>query len=229
MKINMKKITLTEKIISYLLANYNYASGHGLMHGKMGGVLLFFLYARYSEKKIYEDYAEMLMENIIKKMHEDVSINFETGLCGIGWCIEYMIKNKLINGDTDDILIDVDQKIMGRDPLRMDDYSVETGLGGILLYVNSRIKSYQRDIPFDQKYLKELEIKINNIAVEDNVVKENIDEFNKIMAGNINYDYSLVLPDLLFGMLPTKIEKVSDFPLGIYNGLTGVILKRILL
>ena len=199
------------------------------MHGKMGGVLFFFLYARYTGNNIYEEYADILMEDIYSKIHEDAPVNFETGLCGIGWCFEYMVHNKVIGGNTDDILYNFDRKIMHRDPLRIDDLSLETGLGGILLYVNTRIKSFERDIPFDQKYLKELEAKVNMIETEDKLVKENIAEFKKIMAGNIDYNNtSSVLYEFLFGELPTKIDKVSDYPLGIHNGLTGVALKSII-
>ena len=225
---NPIKTTLTERIIAYLLANYNYATGLGLMHGKMGGVLFFFIYARYTGNIIYEEYAEMLMDDIYNKMHEDMPINFETGLCGIGWCIEYMVRNKLIDGDTDDILIDVDRKIMGRDPSRIDDFSMETGLGGILLYVNARIESYERNRPFDQKYLKELETKVSTIVTKDHLFKKNIDKLKKIMTGNINYHTSLVLPDFIFGKIPNKIDKVSNYPLGIHGGLTGIVLKSII-
>lgn len=225
--LNIQKAPLFERILPFMLTNYSYASGLGLMHGKMGGVLFFFMYARYIENKIYEEYAEMLMEDIYNEMHENLLVNFETGLCGIGWCIEYMIRNKLIDGNTDDILKNIDEKIMSRDPLRINDFSMKTGLGGILLYVNARIKSYERDMPFDQKYLKELEEKVSTLVVEDNLFKETIEEFKKIRTGNINYDYSLDLPDFLFGELPNEIDKISDYPLGIHSGLTGIVLKSI--
>lgn len=225
--LNIQKAPLFERILPFMLTNYSYASGLGLMHGKMGGVLFFFMYARYIENKIYEEYAEMLMEDIYNEMHENLLVNFETGLCGIGWCIEYMIRNKLIDGNTDDILKNIDEKIMSIDPLRINDFSMKTGLGGILLYVNARIKSYERDMPFDQKYLKELEEKVSTLVVEDNLFKETIEEFKKIRTGNINYDYSLDLPDFLFGELPNEIDKISDYPLGIHSGLTGIVLKSI--
>jgi len=224
----MTNITLTERILAFLLANYNYASRQGLMHGKMGGVLFFFLYARYTKNQIYEEYAEMLMEDVYNKINQEVPINFEMGLCGIGWCIEYMIRNKLINGNSDAILIDIDKKIMSMDPMRIDDFSMKTGLGGILLYVNARIKSYERDMPFDKKYLMGLEEKVDLLITDDDIFKENINDFKKIMDGDIDYNSSLALPNFLFGELPTKIDKVSDYPLGIHKGLTGVVLKSII-
>lgn len=225
----MARLTLTERIIPYLLANYPYASGRGLMHGKMGGVLFFFLYARFTGHAIYEEYAEMLMEDIYATMSDDVPVSFETGLCGIGWGIEYMIRHKLIEGDTDEILEDLDRKIMAWNPLRMEDASMTTGLGGILMYVNARIKSYPRKMPFDLPYLKDLEAKAKELVTEDRFVKENIVEFGKLMSGMIDYGSLPSLPPFLFGQLPVEIKNVSDYPLGIHNGLTGVILKDIII
>ena len=84
----------------------------------------------------------MLMEDIYNNINEEIPIDFETGLCGIGWGIEYLLQNKLVNGNSDEILAEYrPEKIMERAPLRIYDYSMENGLGGILLYVNARIKS----------------------------------------------------------------------------------------
>ena len=222
----MGKIYSTEKILAFLLANYGYASGIGLMHGKMGGVLFFFQYAHYTRNDIYEEYAEILMEGIYEKINENIPIDFETGLCGIGWGIEYLIQNKLISGNSDEILMNIDRKIMERAPLRIHDCSMENGLGGILLYINTRIKSYERKMPFDLRYLTELNTKINTLTTTDCLFLKNINDFKNIMAGRIDYHAPVTLPDFLFGKIPERIEKISDYPLGIHNGLTGFILKN---
>ncbi|WP_394333232.1 glycoside hydrolase family protein [Parabacteroides massiliensis] len=196
------------------------------MHGKMGGVLFFFLYARYTRNDIYEEYAEMLMEDIYNNINEEIPIDFETGLCGIGWGIEYLLQNKLVNGNSDEILMNIDRKIMERAPLRIYDYSMENGLGGILLYVNARIKSYKREMPFDLRYLTELKTKIDTLITTDRLFHQNINDFKKMMAGQIDYNTPATLPDFLFGIIPEQIDKVSNYPLGIHNGLTGFILKN---
>lgn len=222
------KVTIDEKILSFLLVNYNYILGLGLLHGKMGGVLFFILYSHYTKCGIYEEYAEILMKDIYNKICDDISINFEIGLSGIGWCVEYLIHNKLINGNTDEILFEIDQKIMCVDPLRIDDYSMRTGLGGILLYVNARIKSFEREMPFDLEYLTAMREKIKSIVPEDNFLKGYIDEFESIISGNIDYNSNWEFPNFIFGELPIITDKVSNYPLGIHNGLTGFMLKKIL-
>ena len=108
----MGTIHLIEKLLAFLLTNYNYASGIGLMHGKMGGVLFFFQYAHYTGNDIYEEYAEMLMEDIYCKINKEIPVDFETGLCGIGWGIEYLIQNRLINGNSDEILANIEKDLL---------------------------------------------------------------------------------------------------------------------
>lgn len=221
----MRNVSLNEKILSFLIVNYRYASGIGLMHGKMGGVLFFLLYARHTGITEYEKYAEMLMKDIYREINEVTPVSFATGLCGIGWGIEFLIQNKLIGGDSDEILADIDDKIMERSPLRIKDYSLEKGLGGILFYVNARIKSYDRKMPFDIKYLAELEMKTKTFPITNHFVNSQINDFKDIMAGHIDYKTKAILPDFLFGKIPDQVSNISDCPLGIYNGLTGFLLK----
>lgn len=87
-------------------------------------------------------------------------------MCGIGWAIEFLKREGFIEGDTDEILEEVDRQVMERDVRRITDASLETGLAGIAAYVRSRLDSkhttsdYQ---PFDEEYLNDL-----NIACQKN-------------------------------------------------------------
>ena len=107
-------------------------------------------------------------------------------------------------------------------------YSLEKGLGGILFYVNTRIKSYERKIPFDVRFLEELKMKINTLSSVNQFVLENIKDFNGIMSGHVDYQTSVAFPDFLFGEILKQIGNISDCPLGIYKGLTGYLLKDLL-
>lgn len=224
---------LIDRLLPYLLTNYPFTAGNGLVHGKMGGVLFFALYSKYSGNEIYIDYAGMLMEDIYESLNKEMPVSFETGLCGIGWCIEYMVKNSIMEGNTDEALEDIDHKIMEWDPARMSDRSFKTGLGGILFYVVTRLQSFDRGsgpYPFDGEYLTKLLAAVNSIkfSEEDNVPSNLIKEFNDIMSGKIDFDKLPVLPQFLFEGLPEDMRTISDHPLGISKGLTGVALKEIM-
>lgn len=221
---------ILDRLIPYMLSNYNYTSGKGLMHGKMGGVLFFSLYSKFSGNEIYVDYADMLMEDIYESLNRDMTVGFEVGLCGIGWCIEYMVRNGLIEGNTDEALEDIDRRVMEWDPVRIQDYSFDSGLEGILYYVIARMKSFERTTtpqPFDRNYLSRLHDTVNRPEYKDNIIPGLAEEFNRIMLGKVDFETKPSIPDFFFKNLPQDIKSISDYPLGILKGLTGVAIKEI--
>jgi lantibiotic modifying enzyme len=180
----------------------------GLYHGKTGVVLFFSHYARYIGEPLYNEFAGELLEEIIQALHTDLSIDFESGICGIGWGVNYLIQNNFMEGDINEILFEIDQKIMERDIRHTTDMSCTCGLAGISYYVHSRISSFkenQEHYIFNKSYLKEWKTIANSIDFPDN---------QHIL-------FSIVNP------LP-KEEDLLMWNLGLYKGCAGVGLKAIL-
>lgn len=149
-----------KQITDCQILNGGFCLNPSLLEGKMGIALFFFFQARYTHNNWYEDFAGELLDDICDNLHIGLPITFADGLCGIGWGIELMKRLNFIEGDTDDILCDIDRKIMERDVRRMSDMTFEYGLEGIAIYVRSRIDSVRtikNNQPFDSSYLKELE------------------------------------------------------------------------
>ena len=90
------KITTDQKIINTLLLNASFIDNLGLMHGKMGISIFFFHLARQTQNKIYEDYAGELIDEIYEEISANTLVDFENGLAGIGWGIEYLAQNNFI-------------------------------------------------------------------------------------------------------------------------------------
>lgn len=156
----MPKNSSIKQITDYQLLNGSFCPNPGLFNGKMGIAFFFFLNARYIHNSWYEDFAGELLDDVCTGLHIGLPITFADGLCGIGWGIEFMKKLNFIEGDTDDILCDIDRKIMERDVRRVSDMTLEYGLEGIAIYVRSRLDSIRTisgKRPFDSSYLKELE------------------------------------------------------------------------
>jgi hypothetical protein len=150
-----KRIFL-ERLARHLIMHASFMKDLSLYHGKMGIVLFFAHYSRYTGKVLYDDFAGELLEEIYEGIHEGIPINFEAGLCGIGWGIEYLLQKGFMEGDSDEILSDIDAEVMGRDLRRITDYSVRTGLKGISYYIAMRLCSTSRlsgKMPFDDAYL----------------------------------------------------------------------------
>jgi hypothetical protein len=104
-------ITYHNQIINSLILNASFIDNLGLMHGKMGISIFFFHLARQTKNQIYEDYAGELIDEIYEEITANTPVNFENGLAGIGWGIEYLVQNKFIEADTDEVLEEFDNRI----------------------------------------------------------------------------------------------------------------------
>jgi lantibiotic modifying enzyme len=100
-----------QNTINTLLLNSSFINNLGLMHGKMGISIFFFHLARQTKNKIYEDYAGELIDEIYEEITDNTPVDFENGLAGIGWGIEYLVQNKFIEADTDEVLEEFDNLI----------------------------------------------------------------------------------------------------------------------
>ena len=100
-----------QQIAEKLKNNWATLENPGLWHGKMGIVIFFFHYARYSGEKQYEDYAEEIIESLQVGLNWDSPVDYENGLAGIGVGIEYLSQNGFIEIFTDEILEDIDKYI----------------------------------------------------------------------------------------------------------------------
>lgn len=96
------------RIANVLMLNAGFFDNPGLLNGKMGIAIFFYHYSRYSKNKLYEDYAGELLDEIYEEINTSTPVNFENGLTGIGWGIEYLVKNGFVQADTDEALEEVD-------------------------------------------------------------------------------------------------------------------------
>lgn len=228
----MKRSELSlERLLPHFLMNYNLIDDVSLMHGKMGGVIFLNIYIRKSGLNVYRDYTDLLLDDIYKQINTTTPIDFANGLCGIGWSIEYLIKNQFYKGCTDDLLSGIDDVIVQAPPETLD-HTFMTGIGGLLFYVISRVKSFKR--PFNQTsfnldYMMKLQKIIKNKhsdIYQDSILTKDLDD---IINQKINYTDSLCIPSFFFNDIPPScVDNLYSVPIGVYQGLTGWALKKIL-
>ena len=214
---------LLENAFFYLTLNASFISDLGLFHGKMGCVLFFAEYTRYTHDEHYEEFANELLDEICEDITKDIPIGLENGLCGIGWGIEYLVQNGFLEGDTDEILEDFDNRIMEYDVLRMSDLSFRQGLAGIAFYVIARlsalrdgkIKSFDSDYLFN---LKEALLRAQ-FSEEDECPSLLLETYlNVIRLENIG------LPKILESPVSNLDTNLSSLSLGLENGIAGTLL-----
>jgi lantibiotic modifying enzyme len=74
-----------QPLINSLLLNASFIDNIGLMHGKMGISVYFFHLARSTRNKIYEEYADELIDEIYEDITVNTPVNFENGLAAFLW------------------------------------------------------------------------------------------------------------------------------------------------
>lgn len=126
-------------LANHLIMNASFIPDLGLYHGKMGIVIFFMHYAKYKKDILFEEFAGELLDEIYDNINNDISLDFESGLSGIGWGINYLLKSGYMEGDADEILCEIDSKISDSNFLLINNNSIRKGLTGIYYYWCSRL------------------------------------------------------------------------------------------
>ena len=229
------ELSLEQHIVHQLLLRSSMGKDVGLFHGKMGLIIFFAHYFKHTGQQVYDDTASELMIEMNDETHKEFSVGFANGLSGIGWGIEYLIQNGYSTDDSMGICEEIDKKIMGKDPLRITDYSLDTGLEGILHYVLAHIKgvmSHHSELPFDERYLNDLHQAITSIPQNT----ELSEDFKRLSAQFFTFnenrnendlDYSFQLAPILDDV-DIKQEGLNSFPLGLKDGMSGYLLRKLI-
>ena len=222
---NTKDKTLA-RMAKLLMLHGSFVHNLGLMNGKMGIALFFYHLSRHTGKKIYDDFAGELIDEIYTEIHDHYPSDFKNGLCGIAWGIEYLIQNHFVEADANEILYDLDKMISEWDVRKISDPTLETGLEGIAHYVIARCTGKPiSNIVISKNYIGELSeaLRINK--------KE---EMSTILKNILTNKHFIFKNSLLINLIsPIKYNQKNlfneDHPLGISNnGYAGIGLNLIL-
>lgn len=199
------KDILLKQIANHLIVNASFLKDLGLFHGKIGIVLFFYQYARYTDNSIYQEFAGELLDEVFNELHDSIGPDFENGLSGIAWGILYLLKNEFAHGNPDEILEDIDNKLMEVNLLKVRDLSLERGLTGISVYLSYRLAHQSEISPFDAEFVSDLQKVISDKALP------------------VEFDlYSIVNQNTL-----SSIEEIKRDALGLKEGYAGYGLKLI--
>ncbi|WP_183574651.1 lanthionine synthetase LanC family protein [Mucilaginibacter sp. X5P1] len=115
---------------------------YGLYHGKTGLAIAYYtLYATLNEE-IYLLKAKSLIDELSENIGEVSQFDFKNGLTGIGWAIEWLVQNKFIDANTDEILEDIDDELYKSVIyMKSSELSVTNGTIGKALYFYRRLSA----------------------------------------------------------------------------------------
>jgi lantibiotic modifying enzyme len=201
-----------QRIVNVLLLNASFIDNLGLMHGKMGIAIFFFHLARETQNQIYEDYAGELIDEIYDEISISTPLDFENGLAGIGWGIEYLAQKGFIEAETDEVLESIDNQM--RPSLnQFKGIGLLNGLIGLGAYYLKRIQnsgsSADKDTTLMNKkmlvqLIEEMELRIENEGVMNLI--------NGTETFNLTWDYPILLGFLAevfqLNQINFKVERI---------------------
>lgn len=141
----MEKIL--QKIANILYVNTQNINQTGVLDGLTGITIFFYRYSRFSKIEDYNSFADYLLDIMIENINQMNPLE----LLSFNWIIEYLIQHNFVEGDSNEVLEDVEKRI----PLYYkhtdidDDSVVFWGL-----FVLSRIKKGNRSNQQNIKYIK---------------------------------------------------------------------------
>lgn len=156
---NEYNFTTKESVLHNLFLNAYSIKSPGLLFGKLGIAIACLDYGKRNCNKVVSDFGNELSDGILDNVDHRTGFDFATGLAGIGWGIEYIIQQGYADCYSNVICADLDGRMESICLCRMKDYSLDSGLEGILHYVLMRIKGalmQNNNVPFSSGFLDDL-------------------------------------------------------------------------
>ena len=118
----------------------------GLADGKMGQCVYFYYAGRMTNNKEYTQKSEVLMGEILEQTGKSKVYDIKDGIAGIGLAVDYLMKNRFVNGNINEVLNDIDNELFRQicKPIEFgnNDYSLQLQL---VYYFIVRLKDQKKN------------------------------------------------------------------------------------
>lgn len=209
--------SIFNKINEFIKENEPVENDDGLLNGKIGLSMYFFILANTTRNKEIQTIAEDLLLEVYHSVRSFFTpTNFENGLAGIAWGLCYLIKNNYVEADPDEILGEVDERIYSywnenKEILPID---LRQGMLGYLCY-----NTYRLEITKGHGESKNKNIHTRMVSEIINRIGQLVKEEKFLCSEPETFDVYWELPLLLILMSnskqlqinPKKIDDIVDY------------------
>lgn len=150
---------IEKKLVNHLAFSVAMLPNSSLFHGRMGVILALYCYGIVQDNRMLCDYVSDILQET-NNDYFDGDTSMENGLVGLGLGFALLYKAGMYQDDLNDLLSDIDKRIMSVDPRRIDDYSFRKGALGIHYYIKTRQTIGQECVSIHKDYIEELEANI---------------------------------------------------------------------
>lgn len=215
-----------DKIYNHLLLNATYLTDYGLYEGKTGCLLFFAHYAKQHGDEVNDEVVSNLIDDIFANVSCMPAYDLKHGVCGIGWAVEYLLQNHLQEGNSDEILFDLDNRIVKNG---INNQIPQADVTGIIKYVATRLTSpcgcTTNNIPYPPAFLQDLYY----IATGEDLNTDagnDLSVIGKVLqSGRYQEKRAILSPDMTGS---ASMEKFPHIFLSLHNGLSGLGIKLLL-
>lgn len=154
----LKRKELLPEVLDWLIKQDIHESS--LFNGRAAVTLWLLHYEKYSGIDLSEYWIELLEEIREDIEQQRLPWNFKNGLCGIGWMYIYLSTQGYILENIEPILQDIDREIVQLSATYIEDDCLETGIGGLLCYIVTRMRyssSKSKPLTYPGHYLTTLQ------------------------------------------------------------------------
>lgn len=225
-----EKLLILKKISDHLVLNGDLVDDVGLCFGKMGIAIFLYHYSNFTGSLLYHEFANQVLDESFEHIHEELPISFGDGYCGIGWSVEYLLHSGFIGGDSNLMLINIDNIVIDQGLSQLNDSTLFTGMEGILNYILFRLYSNNGiSFPFEKETLVKL-IAIANQILEDRNSSELVKLASQILLWennrSVDYDPEAILSNIVGNNINLNVD-IYSLSLGLRGGCSGIGLKLI--
>ncbi len=228
----MKSILMNkqeERVVNFLII-YAFSEGRvGLLKGRTGIAIAFYLLGGKKNSDVYSVFGEKLLQSVLSGLTGGLSNSFATGLCGIGWGIEYLFRQNFIMCSSN-TFENLDYRIMNTNLAEMN-FSLEEGLEGMLHYVlihlyNCNLRKETQ--PFTPSFLENLYQQIKFVSDRTSLparMKLLMEQYSCwYETGKLQYDFGL--KDFIEKNIKCSENLFQEKVLSLHNGLAGYIVNK---
>lgn len=199
-----------QRIANVLILNASFTNNLGLLNGKMGIAIFFYHYALYTQDEQYREFADDLIDEVYEDIKKNTPIDFANGLTGIGWGVEYLVKNRFVEADTDEALEEIDTAILKyrlSHPvlIKKEDVVFGQGLYQLIRLQSNNPNSEEITTLIKKENLIYLIDECERIIIDKTYLN---DKFNELSISQANSFLYFLLNVLKSGFLTLKTTKI---------------------
>jgi len=111
----MDNFSLLERIGNAIIINASLLPSIGLSNGKIACAMAAYKLYKHTNNSVYEETADELIDMVFDEINLSMPVGFYSGVTGIGCGIEYIIQQKFVDADSNEILEDLDETVFQTD------------------------------------------------------------------------------------------------------------------